>query len=119
MFLIMLVVWVFLCFLMATLAIFLQNYLNETPPDLKEVAWRAPAAGTLVTVFISVWCWLCAGNPERWAALFDFTTTQETDYFPKLKLVSNGQSWEVFFTKNAQNKVNYLPRPELPLPERR
>jgi hypothetical protein len=118
MLLILLVVWVGLCLLMGAGAIYLQSYLNETPPDLKELAWRAPAAGTLVAVFMGIWCALATGNPDRWAALTEFSPTAESEYFPKLRKTSNGQSWEVFLQRNAQGKQVYLPANGAVLPER-
>jgi hypothetical protein len=117
MLLILLVVWVGLCLLMAAGVIFLQGYFNETPPDLKELLWRAPAAGTVVAVFMAVWCLLGTGNPDRWAPLTDFSTTDESPYFPKLKMVSNKQTWEVYLGRDTQGRQRYLARN--PLPERR
>src|SRR5688572_19667088 len=70
--LILFVVWIGLCFLLAAGTLFLQGYLEESPPLVKEVLWRAAAGGSAVALFLGIWVWLASGNPDRWAALTDF-----------------------------------------------
>jgi hypothetical protein len=85
--LILFVVWIGLCLLMGVLAIFLQGYLNETPPDIREVAMHSPIAGTILAVFLGIWCFLGTRNPPRWAPLTEFSTREDQPYFKEMKAV--------------------------------
>jgi hypothetical protein len=54
--LIVLVVWIVLTVLLAAWTLFFQGYIYSEPAQ--GLSWRAPAAGTAVTVFLCLWVWL-------------------------------------------------------------
>ncbi|MBI1915907.1 MAG: hypothetical protein HYS12_14405 [Planctomycetes bacterium] len=106
-FLILLLLWFVVSGLMATGTLFLQGYFNETPPALHDVAWRAPAAGAAVTVFITLWTILYYNNPEGYAPLTEYSGTEEPPYFPKIWIVQEGQRIEFNLRKTDQGRPAY------------
>lgn len=106
MLLILLVVWLGLCLLMGAGALFLQGYLNESPPSPQDLAWRAPAAGTLVAVFFGFWCFLATRNPDRFGPLFEPPASQEK-YYDSMKIVKGRETRVYVKRKNEQGRVEY------------
>src|SRR5262249_16830994 len=92
--LILLLLWFVLSVLLAAGTLFLQGYFNETPPQLNEVAWRAPAAGAALTAFITLWTILYYDDPEGYAPLTEFSSSVAQDPFPKLWIVQEGKRIE-------------------------
>jgi hypothetical protein len=109
MLLLILVVWVGLCLLFAAGSLFLQSYLNESPPSLQDISWRAPTAGTLVAALIGLWCFLATGNPDQWTSLTEFSPRQE-QMFDKLKVVTGKETREFVKRKNEQGRTIYRDR---------
>jgi hypothetical protein len=117
-FLVLMIVWLGLCLLLAIGTLFLQGYFDETPPAVKEVSWRALAGGTLVAGFLGLWVWLATGNPDRYAALTDFSATQQSTYFPKMKYVAGKVTTEVFLRKDDRGRPVYLNAQRAAMPSR-
>ncbi len=117
--LILLLLWFVVAGLMATGTLFLQGYFNETPPALTEVAWRAPVAGAAVAAFITLWTILYYNNPEGYAPLTEYSSTEEQPYFSKLWIIQEGQRIEFNLRKNDQGRPAYVGPTRLPrLPAR-
>jgi hypothetical protein len=101
------VVWIGLCLLATVGAFFLQTSFNETPPEPKEVAWRGPAAGSLVAFYLLIWGWLATGNPDRHGAYNEFTTKQDLPYFDKMKVVIGRETFDAYKRHDQQGRPGY------------
>ena len=118
--LILLVLWLALSLLLAAGTLFLQAYFNETPPDLKEVAWRGPAGGAAVAAFAALWTFLYYNHPDAYAPFLEFSATEEQPFFPKLWAVQGKQKTEYVLRKEPQGPPRYYQKdpPRQPLPSR-
>ncbi len=134
--LILLVFGVGVTLLLAAFTFFLQGYFNETPPDLGEVLWRAPAAGAAVTTFAALWALLAYQNPERYASFLEFSAGETSEPARRLWTVRNGRLdqrdtpqgkvWEVVggetveykLSRGARGKATYTNLVYGPLPSR-
>jgi hypothetical protein len=107
--LLLLLLWFVLSGLLAAGTLFLQGYFNETPPQLNEVAWRAPAAGAGIAVFVTLWTFLYYNHPDSFAPLTEFSSAEDQPYFPKFWIVSQeGQRVEYSLGKGDQGREVYL-----------
>jgi hypothetical protein len=89
--LILFVVFLGLTMLLAAGKLFLQGYLNETPPEPLEVAWQAPAAGAAVSVVLLLWAFLAYRSPDRYAALTDYSAQDTSAPFRWLWSIRGGR----------------------------
>jgi hypothetical protein len=110
--LILLVVFVALSLLLAALTLFLQGYFNETPPDLADLAWRAPAAAAAVTIFAAVWCFLAYGNPAGFAPVTEFSTAEDHPLPKRLWAVQGGRTTEYALRHDERGREVYLSVPD-------
>jgi len=95
-------------FLGATLT--LKGYFDETPPDLKETAWRAPAAALAVTLFVILWVRLAYASPDRYDSLFDFSTSRQSPPVKSIWIIEDGGKVEYRLEKDANNRPIYRNR---------
>src|SRR6266540_3192675 len=104
---------------MAAGTLFLQGYFNETPPQLNDLAWRAPAAGAGVAVIITLWTILYYNHPDSFAPLTEFSSAVDQPYFPKLWIVQEGRRIEFNLRRDNKGNSVYLSNPnDRPLPAR-
>jgi hypothetical protein len=116
--LVLILFWFGLSLLMAAGTLFLQGYFNETPPDLKELLWRAPAAAGGVAVFALVWAILAYNAFDNYAPLTDFSATEVSQPFPKLTVVEQGKKTQYRLTKGERGRPIYRDSAGRPLPTR-
>jgi hypothetical protein len=76
--LILLVLWFVLGAFLAAWTLFFQGYIYSEPA--RDLHWRAPAAGTALALFLTVWVLLVRGNPGRLGVLTDFTASDEREW---------------------------------------
>lgn len=105
--LLLLVFWFALTLLMAAGTLFLQGYFNETPPEMKDLLWRAPAASGVVTVFLALWVSLVVGDPDRYAPITEYSSEETTDAPTQIKAVVNGNTITYKFIKEPRGPGYY------------
>src|SRR5262245_20960795 len=105
--LLLIVVWFGLTLFLAAATLFLQGWLNESPPTLPEIAIRAPIAGAILAVFITWWTILAYNNPEGYGPLTEFTSRDELPLPEKLWVVKGSQKGE-FQMRHRDGKPIYL-----------
>jgi hypothetical protein len=114
-----LLLWAVLVILFYVGTLWFQGYLYSEP--VASVWWRAPAAGTLLALFLALWAWVDYRDPGRYVTLFLFSPTNEKD-FPELTIVTHkdGRANETRYRlgKNVQGLPEYrtVNRPSKPLP---
>lgn len=114
-FLALLVVWFALAVLLAAWTLFLQGYIYSEP--VEQVFWRAPAAGTIIALYLSLWVFLAYKAPGRYDILSEFSATQRQEPFKELSAVIEGKE-EVFkLTRGADGRWQYR-RSNRPMPSR-
>ena len=110
--LILFLFWFALSVLMAAGTLFLQGYFNESPPDLAELLWRAPAAAGAVSVFVLVWVIIAYNAPDRFAvAPSDFSSSEETKPVRSLTAVVEGKKVAYHLIKNPRGQGGYFDMP--------
>ena len=117
--LILFLFWFALSVLMAAGTLFLQGYFNESPPDLAELLWRAPAAAGGVSAFVLVWVIIAYNAPDRFAvAPTDFSSSEETKPVRSLTAVLEGKKVEYRLIPEARGQGTYRDDQGRPLPSR-
>src|SRR5262249_28049773 len=81
---VLLLLWAGLTVLLFSGARLLQGSFYNDP--VRDLYWRAPAAAALLTAFIGFWCLLEIKNPGHYAAIHQFTPTDDLQ-FTQLKAV--------------------------------
>src|SRR5947208_166415 len=87
---------------MAAGTLFLQGYFNETPPQLEDITWRAPAAGAAVALFVIVWTILYYNNPDGFASVTEFSSSVEQPPFSELWVIQGGREVKYKLRKNER-----------------
>lgn len=87
--LLLLLVGVILTVLLAAWTLWFQGYIYSEP--VQNIEWRAPAAGTAVMLFLTIWAFLAYGSGDttrqgRYRTLFEFSSTQELPSFPEIRI---------------------------------
>jgi hypothetical protein len=86
--LLLLLVWFCLCVFLAAWALFFQGYIYTEPSE--GLAWRAPAAGTVLALFVALWVLLDYRAPGRYQTVFEFSPRQDEGPFPRLLATTPG-----------------------------
>jgi hypothetical protein len=81
---VLLLFWAGMTALLFSGARLLQSSFYNDP--VRDLYWRAPAAAALLTVFIGSWCLLEVNNPGQYAAIHEFTPTDDRQ-FQELKAI--------------------------------
>jgi hypothetical protein len=98
--------WAALAILLIAWTLWFQGYLySET---LADWWWRAPAAATLLALFVAFWGWIDYQNPGRYGTLFLFSPTEEKD-FDELTVVTNKDGKENLTRYRLRKAVQGLP----------
>jgi hypothetical protein len=109
------VVWLVLMGLLAAWTLWFQGYIYSEP--VGQIYWRAPAAGTALTVFLLFWIFLDYRAPGRYRGLNEFNYYEEVEY-EELRILTNDNKEEVYKRgKNAQGRWEYR-RGDRTLPSR-
>lgn len=117
--LLILVFWFALTLLMAAGTLFLQGYFNETPPEIKDVLWRAPVASATVTCFVALWVALSVGDPARYAPITEYSSEETSDPPKTLKAVVGGETIEYRLQPQVHGPSVYFDRERArPMPKR-
>jgi hypothetical protein len=53
-------------------SVFVQSYIFTQPTE--GMAWRAPTAAAIMTLFFTIWCWLVVANPDAKPGAIPLTT---------------------------------------------
>ena len=78
-----------------------QGYIySEVEP---QITWRAPAAGSIVAVFLAVWCLIESRAPGKYDTLFRFSPWEEKQY-NEFQSVKGGET----STFKFQNSRGYM-----------
>jgi hypothetical protein len=117
--LIVLVVFAVLSLLLAAWTLFFQGYIYSEPGE--GIAWRAPAAGAALTLFLLIWIVLDYRSVEkvtdegRFRPLHEFSA-RETETYDKLT-ITNQDRKKVTYTRRGDQYVSQGGRrlPERPL----
>ena len=116
--LIVLVVWIGLSLLLAAWTLFFQGYIYSEP--VKDIYWRAPAAGTALTAFVVLWMMLDyrtiqdRGDEGRYQPLHNFSG-YETETYEHLWIYNRDGKEEHF---ERQRDGQYVSKSRRRLPER-
>jgi hypothetical protein len=114
--LIVILVWVVLMVFLSAGTLWFQGYIYSEPAE--GMYWRAPAAGTVLTLLVVLWCRLDYGSPGQYPALFDFSPTEEKE-FPELWAVKDGKTTLYKLKKDAAGHSEYQDANGKPLPSHR
>jgi hypothetical protein len=99
------VVWLVLMGLLAAWTLWFQGYIYSEP--VSEIYWRAPAAGTALTVFLIFWVFLDYRAPGRYRGLNEFSWVEE-EVYPELRIPTRDRKEEVYKrSRNAQGRYEY------------
>jgi hypothetical protein len=113
---IVLVVWVALSLLLAAWTLFFQGYIYSEP--VSAIYWRAPAAGTALTVFVVLWMILDyrsvqeRGDEGRYQPLHNFSY-RDTETYEHLWIIRDGKKEQYDWRGNQ-----YVNKSGRTLPER-
>lgn len=70
--------WAALVVVLYAGSVWFQPFLYSEPAP--QLSWGAPAAGTALALLLAGWCWFDVRDPEKYDALFRFSTREETKY---------------------------------------
>lgn len=122
--LIFLLVWFILTVILAAWTMWFQGYIYSEPAG--EIYWRAPAAGTALTLFLALWAMIDFKSAQQdpsfqghYRELQGFSTEQDLPPFKELRIINRDYKEEVFkLHKNARGLPEYLRSDGRPLPSR-
>lgn len=92
--LLLLMVWVVLVLLVTAWSLFFQGYLYTEPTP--GMAWRGPLAGSIMTLVIVLWVLLAYRSPDRFRPLWEFSSSEDTKFFPELRVPVPGGREDVY-----------------------
>jgi len=88
------VIWLVLMGLLAVLTLGFQGYIYTEP--VEGIAWRAPAAGTIVALSLLLWVWLDYSPQPRYRDLWTFNPSIDQASFPEMTVVTQLGKTEVY-----------------------
>jgi len=115
--LILLVIFAVLSLLLAAWTLFFQGYIYSEP--VEAIYWRAPAAGAVLTLFLSLWVVLDSRSVEkptdegRYRPLHELSA-REIETYDKLTILNQDRKKEVYTRQGNQ----YVSKSGRRLPER-
>lgn len=117
---VLLVVFAVLSLLLAAWTMFFQGYIYSEPGE--GIAWRAPAAGAVLSLFLCVWIVLDYRSVEkpsdegRYRSLHEFSA-RETETYEKLTILTQDRKHEQYARRGENKYYNKAGRllPERPL----
>jgi hypothetical protein len=112
---IVILLWVVLMVFLAAGTLWFQGYIYSEP--VEGILWRAPAAGTILTLVVVWWCYLDYRAPGHYPALFDLALGDEKE-FTELWVPLDGKLVRFELKKDAAGHSEYLDAARRPLPRR-
>jgi hypothetical protein len=109
-----LLLWLALMVLLFAGATWLQGYIYSEPAA--GMVWRAPAAGTVLTLVAIVWGYLDYRSPGDYPALFHFSATEQREPYRELWAVKAGKTVHYRLQKTPAGKIEYMDAARKPLP---
>jgi len=104
--LIFVVVWLLLMGFLAIFTLAFQGYIYTEP--VKDIQWRAPVAGSVLALFLTVWVLLDYGSPQSYGTLNQFSSSSSKT-FNEIRIVTQEGKEEVFkLAKDARGRPVYL-----------
>lgn len=102
---ILVVIWLGLMGLLAAWSIFLQGYIYTSPTE--GILWRAPVAGTVVTLYLALWVFLDYRAPGQYREVQGFSSREDKIY-PEIRILNQEEKEEVYKrTKNQRGQEVY------------
>jgi len=95
--LILLLVWAGLVVLLWAGSVWFQGYIYSEPAP--QLVWAAPVAGSLLALFLAIWCIIDYNSPG-YIALFEFSASEKHEYFSEL--------WAVRGTSTTRYTLNKI-----------
>jgi hypothetical protein len=112
--LVLLLVWFVLTVALAAWTLWFQGYIYSEP--VGDIWWRAPAAGTALTLFLLLWVVLDYRAPGRYRELQGFSYSEDQKRYDELYIFRDGREEVYKRTKTA--KGDEYRREGKPLPSR-
>lgn len=91
---IILVLWLGLIGTLAVWTIFFQGYVYTEP--VKDIIWRAPLAGSLLTLFYIFWLFIDYSSPGSFQTIFDAQWKVGLTPYPEFRIVNAEGKEEVY-----------------------
>jgi hypothetical protein len=107
-FLVLFALWLVMVIALAAWTIWFSGYLYSEPTG--EIYWRAPAAGAVVLLALTVWVWSDYRTPPGRYQVFWYATesTDKPDPYKEIRTVNADGIEEVYFySKTADGKAQY------------
>src|SRR4051812_20944743 len=82
--LILLLLWFVLIVMLAAWSLFFQGYIYSEPSA--EMYWRAPAAGSALFVFLTLWVIIDYRAPGRYLTLTEFSPYEYQESYKELRI---------------------------------
>ncbi len=108
--------WAALVFLLLGGTSWFQGIIYTEPAA--GLIWRGPAAAAVLAAFFALWGYIDFKYPRRYVALHEFTTTEDSKYFPKLEAVKGGTTSAYTTAKDNNGRIYYRDHGGRQLPSR-
>ena len=84
-----LLVWLVLMVLLGVGTLWFQGYIYSEP--VSGIIWRAPVAGTILTLILAWWCFLDYRSPGDYPGVYDFHSTKDLPRYAELWAEKDGK----------------------------
>ncbi len=112
-----LLLWLVLMVLLGVGTVWFQGYIYSEP--VAGILWRAPVAGTLLTLILGWWCWLDYRSPGDYPAIYDFHASKDLPQYQELWAVRDGKLVHYTLHKSSTGRDDeYRDDTGRPLPSR-
>jgi hypothetical protein len=104
--LILVVVWLLLMGFLAIFTLAFQGYIYTEP--VKDIHWRAPVAGSVLALFLTVWVFLDYSSPGNYGTLFQISSSSSKTYNEIRVVTQEGKEEDFKLAKDARGRPVYL-----------
>jgi hypothetical protein len=111
--LIMLLTWAGLVVLLWAGTLWFQDYIYSEPAE--GLAWRAPAAASVLALFLALCCLIDSRSTARYFSPIEFSAS-DVQTFPELWAVRDGKKIRYTLGKDERGRLVYLDNQRKPLP---
>jgi len=112
--LILVLIWAALVVFLWAGSVWFQGYIYSEPSP--QLPWSAPVAGTVMALFLAIWCAIDYRTPERYTDLFHFNPREDHEPFTELWAVKGGSPIRYTLTKDSQGRADYRDQSGKPIP---
>jgi hypothetical protein len=112
--LVLLLVWLGLMVLLWAGSLWLQDFIYSEPAE--GLFWRAPAAGSVLALFVVLCCQIDSHSPVRYFSPIEFSASETQGPFPELWAVKGGKKIHYTLTKDERGRAEYYDSQRKPLP---